>query len=181
MLKRGILLFFLFSGVLSCLCDDEKPFWNIKTIDILAVDLNGNNIDTDTITTDSIGIVVDIDLLFVTQNSLKNIFINTAMATSCPQDGLDGMKDPITNITLTCDQDYNSFAAGVSLNSIVRYHNQEGFQNFIDEVKDFPAVDFFSFFIVEKPTNIDSLSFNLQIDFASGQDVKDSSGVVYWQ
>lgn len=181
MYKRGILLFFLFSGILSCFCDDELPFWNVNEIDLFLVDTNGNNIDNDTITADSIGIIVDFEIGFVANHSLKSIFANTAMATSCPTNGESGMKDPITNITLTCDQPYNNFTAGESLNSIVQYGNQTGFQSFVDEVKDYSGVDFFTFVIIEKPTNLDSLQFTVQIDFASGLNKTDTSAKLFWQ
>lgn len=180
MYKRGILLFFLFSGILSCFCDDERPFWDINNIDLLLIDPSGNNINNDTITTDSIGIIVDFDIDYVVNNSFKSVFANTAMA-SCAENGESGMKTPITKITLTCDQPYNNFAAGESLNSIVRYGPQTGFQSFIDDVKDFPGVDFFTFAVVEKPTNLDSLQFTVQIDFTSGINKTDVSEILYWQ
>ena len=181
MFKRGILLFFLFSGILSCFCDDIRPFWEIENFDLFLVDVDGNKITADTINANAIDIVVDIEFEYVSNNSLKSLFVNTAMAADCGEEGQDGLKNPITKITLTCDQDYNDFDAGESLNDIVRYGPQIGFQQFIDSVKDLPAVDFFIFAIIEKPTNIDSLQFNLQIEFESGNQINKNTRTFYWQ
>ena len=182
MFKKFLLVFILGTGVLSCFCDDTVPFWNVKDMEILIINDSGTVVVSDSISTDSLNIVVDLSLDYVAEVSLKNLFVNTAMATQqCPNNGEEGMKDPINNITLTANEDYNSFAAGASLNEIVQYAGEEGFDTFVSTIGSFPAVSSFGFHVIEKPTNLDSVKFTLQLDFASGSSLSRESGYIFWK
>ena len=135
MFKKFLLVFILGTGVLSCFCDETDPFWNVKDIDINFINDDGAFVASDSIFADSLNVIVDFDLDYVAEISFQNLFVNAAMATQpCPTDGEEGMKDPINNITLTANEDYNTFAAGTSLNEIVRYAEVEGFDNFVNAV-----------------------------------------------
>ena len=180
-MKKILLIFILTTGILSCFCDDVDPFWNVN--DFQLEFLNDENAwsTSDTVTLDTINFVIDFDFTYVAENYFQNPFISTAAAASCPNPGMDGMKDPITNITLTCNEDYNTFAAGESLNSIVKHNGIEGFQSFVDQVATFPAVDFISFTVMEKPIDLDSLKFTVQLDFQSGTNISKETGNIFWQ
>lgn len=181
MIKKGLLFFILTTGILSCLCKNVLPYWTVTNYDIAFLNDSGEWASTDTVTVDTLDIIVDFNFQYVSEVSFQGFFANTAMATSCENDGYQGMKDPITNITLTANQDFNSFTAGESLNSIVQHNGQEGFQDFVDQVSDFPAVDFFSFRVVEPPmNNMDSLRFNLKLEFSSGLDQESESDNIFW-
>ncbi|MFT6321797.1 MAG: hypothetical protein ACJAT4_002727 [Granulosicoccus sp.] len=182
MLKKFLLVFILGTGVLSCFCDEVVPFWNVKDIEINFINDDGEIVVSDSIFADSLNVIVSFDLDYVAEVSFQNIFINSAMATQpCPSNGEEGMKDPINNMTLTADEEYNDFAAGASLNEIVRYGGEEGFGRFVITVGDFPAVSFFGFQIMEKPLNLDSVKFTLQLDFVSGDSISKESGYVFWK
>ncbi len=182
MIKKFLLVFVLATGVLSCFCDDTVPFWNVTDIEILIINDAGSVVASDSISADSLNMVVDFTLDYVAEASLQNLFVNTAMATQpCPNNGEEGMKDPINNITLSANEDYNNFTAGASLNEIVRYGDGQGFDGFVSEVGSFPAVSSFSFQVMEKPTNLDSVKFTLQFDFVSGNSISRESDYIFWK
>lgn len=182
MLKKILLVFILGTGVLSCFCDNTVPFWNVTDIDVLIINDSGSLVVSDSISADSLNIIVDFSLDYIADVSMKNLFINTALASrQCPNNGEEGMKDPINNITLTANENYNNFAEGSSLNEIVQYGGEEGFDNFVNVIGSLPAVSSFGFQVMEKPTNLDSVKFTLQFDFASGNSISQESGYVFWK
>lgn len=181
MFKKSILVFIIATGVLSCFCDDMLPFWGVRNFEMTFFENSMEVTATDTITSDSLNVIVDFELEYFSEVSFKNIFTNQAMALSCDNAGYNGMKDAITKITLTTDTLYNTYAAGSSLNDIVSYNQKIGFQDFISEVGTFQAVSAFAFLVIEKPTNLDSVKFNLELEFESGEKVSQESEYLRWR
>jgi len=182
MLKKIILIFILGTGVISCFCDEIVPFWNVKDIEISFLNDDKVLITSDSISADSLNVIVDFDIDYVAEISFQNLFINSAMATQpCPVNGDEGMKDAINNITLTANDKYNNFAAGASLNEIVQYFGEEGFEKFVNSIGSYPAIPSFDFHIMEKPTNLDSVKFTVQLDFVSGNSISKESDYIFWK
>ena len=180
-MKKVLLAFLLTTGILSCLCGDANPFWNVTDFDFEFINDQNEWSTSDTITQDSMTFIVDFDFEYLSSINMNDLFITAAAATSCPDPGTDGMKDPITNIILTCNEDYNGITAGESLATIVKHNNIEGFQGFTDQVATYPAVDFFNFTVIEKPSSLDSFKFNLLLEFESGTNLSRETGYIFWQ
>ena len=49
--------------------------------------------------------------------SLNRLFANTALAFSCPEDGWDGLKDPIMSLEISSDNEFNNYEPGELLAS----------------------------------------------------------------
>lgn len=181
MFKKFLLVFILATGIFSCFCDDTAPFWNVRDMSLLMINDASRVVVSDTLSSDTLTLVVDFDLDYVSEVSFQQLFVNSAFAQNCDNDGDEGMKDPITKMTLSATEDYNNFTAGQPLNLIVEYGGQVGFDGFVNEVANYPAVASFGFQVTEKPTNLDSVKFNLQLDFASGSSISRESGYVFWK
>jgi len=180
-MKKLLLAFVFATGILGCLCDDVNPFWRINDFQLEFLNDDSEWSTTDSVTIDSLNFIVDFDFDFVAENTLPNFFIPTAAATTCPDPGEDGIKDAITAMTLTSNEDYNGTPAGESLDAIITHNGVQGFQDFVDNISIYPAVDFIGFIVHEKPMGVDSFKLNLQIDFASGNSMSKETGFIFWQ
>lgn len=180
-MKKVLLVFILATGIFSCFCDDVDPYWNINNFSFQFFNDDGAWVSSDSISTDTLEVIIDIEFQYVAEVSFQNAFVPTATAVSCEDPGTLGMKDPVTNITFTCDQDFNNITAGQPLDSIIQFGDELGFQEFLDNIATFPAVDFFNFRITEKPTNLDSLKFILKMDLESGGVIERESEYIFWK
>jgi len=180
-MKKVLLIFVFATGILGCLCKDVQPFWNVTDFQLEFLNDELEWASSDTVTVDSLSFIIDFDIQFIAENSFQSLFVSTANATSCPDPGEDGMQNAITNMTLTSNEDYNGTLAGESLNPIVSHNGVEGFQEFVSNAANYPAVDFIGFIVHEKPIGVDSFKFNLQIDFQSGNSLSQETGYIFWR
>ena len=80
-MKKILLAFILTTGILSCFCDNAKPYWNIN--DFAFEFLNDDNewAITDTVTLDTLNFIVDFELNFTSENSFQNECLTLPLGT----------------------------------------------------------------------------------------------------
>lgn len=101
--------------VWSCCKEPQKPYWKIQDFQLGAKGVD----DSGRIETDTLVLNIDLETEFLAYQRTMP-FINQCFALSqCPGNGSKGMKDPITEIIVSSDEDFNSFEANSSLNKIV--------------------------------------------------------------
>jgi len=189
MLKKSLLVItIMVSGILSC-CTDVIPHFAINDFTIEFDDGNRNFVEEGTFTTDSLYLQTNLDVEFLSSVWERNPFINTALALSCEPDGNQGLKDKMTSITFTSNEDFNDIIAGSSLNSIVVLSNRDflfvdttldGFISQMNRYYDF-GFKMIEFVMTEKPTNQTSHEFTITMDFESGKTVEVTSKEITWE
>ena len=188
MFKKSLLIItIMVSGILSC-CTDVIPYWNIDDFTIKFDDGTRNYVEEGTIISDSLIIQTDLEVDFLSDNWTNNPFINTAFAFSCEPDGHKGLKDKMTSITFTSNQDFNDIASGNSLNSLITLDNPEFvfLDTSLEKLPQQLNQTFFyysnlEFVIKEKPTNNSTHQFTISMDFESGKNVTTTSKDITWE
>lgn len=189
-MKKTIFSFLLSTGLLgilfSCYCKEVKPFWDVNTIDVNVYDSNNNPLISGQVNTDSLFIEVEMTTIFLSYNLPNNPFINSCQATpKCHSDGHEGMKDILTDIIITSDQDFNNFASGQSLSTTATIDNQT-IPTWINNRN----YDFLIYYqapnpkikltLTEKPTNLSTHNFTVKMVFASGRVAETQTGTITW-
>jgi len=184
--KSLIVVVIMVSGILSC-CTNIKPHWDINNFTIKFGNTSGDFVDEGTFDADSLIVQTALDVELLSNVWETNSFVNNAFAYSCEPDGHMGLKDEMTNITITSNQDFNNLSAGNSLNSIFSIKNSDFI--FTDTtVEKLPEqlnggyLYFFNieFILKEKPTNNSPFQFTISMDFESGKNVTSTSKEITW-
>lgn len=143
----------------------------------------------DTITTDSLALVLEFYAEYITQ-STYNPLMNASYATSCPDPGERGMKDPITNIQIHSDQDFNNIPAGQALNPIAACQNR-WLNDWLQHNKNNSFNDLyfnllgasksrFLILITEQPINYKDHKLTITVTFASGRTLSTETITLHW-
>lgn len=188
MLKKSFLIIVIFvSGILSC-CTSVIPHISIDNFTIAFDDGNRNYIEEGTISTDSLYIQTSLDVEYLSSTWDGNPFVSTALAISCEPDGYNGLKDKMTGISFTSNQDFNNVEAGDLLNSIIVISNRNfiladnSLEGLIAQLNRFYDLEFeiIEFIITEKPTNNSTHKFTITMDFESGKNIVTTSKEITW-
>jgi hypothetical protein len=121
-MKKTILSFVLstglFSILISCWCQKVPPYWGIIDFKIDILDENQDSIINNQVNTNTIFLDVVLNSALLAYTPF-NPFENTCYASQpCPVGGESGMKDPISNIDILSNTDFNNYTAGQPLDSI---------------------------------------------------------------
>jgi len=184
MVKKYLLVVaIMVSGILSC-CTDIQPHWNIDDFTITFIDDNGVSINQNSTTSDSLSIFLLLQNSFLSNVWIEHPFINSAYALSCDPGGYDGIKDKLSTITFSSNQDFNNIEAGEKLNELIIPNSIDGstsIEELIGNVNDgYGAYYEFMFTITEKPTNNTSHRFTITMDFESGKSITTTSSEINW-
>lgn len=189
-MKKTIFSFLLSTGLLgvlfSCYCKEVKPFWDVTTIETNVYDVNNNPPISGQINTDSLLIEIELSSRFLSYQAPNNLFINSCQATpKCQTDGHEGMKDKLTDIIITSDQDFNNYTAGQSLSLTTTIDNQSintwiSNQNYNFLIYYFSPKPRIQLLLTEKPTNLSTHNFTVKMVFDSGRTVETQTGAITW-
>jgi len=184
MIKKYLLVVVIMvSGILSC-CNDIQPHWNIDDFTISFVDDRGLLINQNSTTTDSLSLRIVLENSFLSNVWVENPFINSAYALSCDPGGYDGIKDKLSTITFTSNQDFNNLVAGEKLNDVIISNHYDGsttIEELIENLNDgYGAYYELLFKVTEKPTNNKSHRFTITMDFESGKNITTTSREFTW-
>lgn len=92
-MKKNILilsiLMGLFSGLISCFCKQDNPYWILEKFTIEFLDNQYNPIFLDTIEVDTLNLQITPTAIFIAQvtNSLNRLVVNSANAFQYPSPG----------------------------------------------------------------------------------------------
>ncbi len=176
-MKKMIFTFLLASGTLACCDENVLPFWDILEFELSVSDTQGNISIDNQVMTDTLVLTYLPEIEFVASNF--SVFSNSLYAfTPCSRDGEDGIKDPISKITITSNNPFNNFESEASLNQIV-----EVFGISIDSFQLIPQRAFggeIDFLIVEKPVNNNTHKFTMKMEFDSGTIIEKTTEEITW-
>jgi hypothetical protein len=168
-------------------CDDHIPFWNIRGIRFEVYDV-ANHMFADS----AIYIPADApyrfilvnDLQFVAYNemSLSDLFIQQALAWSCPEPGEDGMKDSIVAIELTSNHPFNGIPAGQSLTDQILIWNTMTVGEFLQFTGSLQPVfgREIDITFTERPVNAIH-KFTIRVELESGKVFSDETAEITWE
>ena len=185
MMKKIVLSFLLASGIAGIFhactgcCGDYIPFWNITDFNS---SIRGVTPGQDTIRADTLVIDLSFDTELLS-NLNRPALIHTTYALSCPEDGDDGMKDPLTAINIRSDAPYNAFQPGVNIGSLVRVNGRDNISTTLSRAPlwpHFPGGLGLELQLVAKPQNVKTHQFVLELGFQSGRVIQDTLQRVTW-
>ena len=184
MVKKYLLVIaIMVSGILSC-CTDIEPHWNIDDFTITFIDDNGLLVNQNATNSDSLSIFLNLQNSFLSNVWIEHPFINSAYALSCEPGGHDGIKDKLSTITFSSNQDFNNIEAGENLNDLIISNHYDGsttIEELIENLNDsFGAYFELMFKLTEKPTNNISHRFTIIMDFESGKSISTTSNEITW-
>jgi len=179
----------LFSLLISCWCKEVPPYWGIIDFKVDILDENqdsvlNNQVGTNTIFLD---LVLNSELLVYAP---FNAFENACYATQpCPLGGEEGMKDPISNIDIFSNTDFNNYTTGQPLDSIATIDD-----TLLDEWVQSKAYNWYygrygnsqsnnSHFMIKlttRPTNNFTHVFSVRIEHESGAIRTVQSDTITW-
>jgi len=184
MVKKYLLVVvIMISGILSC-CTDIKPHWDIDDFTITFIDDNGVSINQDSTTSDSLNIYLNLQNSFLSNTWIEHPFINSAYALSCEPGGYDGIKDKLSIITFSSDQDFNTIEAAEKLDEIIIPNSFDGSRTVEEQIENindgYGAYYELQFKLTERPTNNLTHRFTITMDFESGKSISVTSSDVTW-
>lgn len=184
--KLLILVFIIHTGILGCICNgDYEPFWGIEELELSFKNGDGEVVQAGIIHTDTLTILVDMRLKYLSAIPFTNPFINSSMATSCPNDGEEGLKTSVSSMVLTSDAPFLDKQEGESLNQYVFvkiFGELKAITPFLSEYlndNSFP-LESFEILIVEKPTE-EKHNFTLELQHEGEMISTAQSSEVRWR
>lgn len=182
-MKKMLFTFLIASGIFSCICRDIMPRWNIEDFELVVLDQNEQLPSIRTVEGDSVLLRLELVHQYVAFNAgLNELFAPSLMATSCEPEGQEGMRDLISDITITSDTQFNSFEPNTPLNSIVRPSGSPDLATFTANSESLNAIEnfIFDFFIIQKPETGTTHKFTVKMDFESGRSIEKTALKVTW-
>ena len=183
-MKKTLLVFVISSGLLSglfsCFCKDDTPFWLMKDFDTTLYNSNLTSVISDSTTVDTLVIAISTNPIFTANlSALSQLFINSAYAFSCPKPGNIGFKHKLTKVEIISDQDFNQFDSGADLSSLC-FINGQTIQEFVQE-EIHPAYGNIRISINQKPSQSLLRSFTIRFEFVNSSYVTNTSQSILWQ
>ncbi len=181
MKKIIIILTIFFSACIRC--PDVLPHWNIANFDIRIYDFNYNPPANGLIQGDSLNLIIDYSIVYVESYFSNSFpFVNAAYAWSCDESGREGIKDPIVDVTVTSNADFNQFIAGESLNSIIRTNDGVNIEDWISgsQALDLRFLESNQLIITQKPLIEQVHEFTIRFEFQSGRILESNSEMILW-
>jgi hypothetical protein len=188
---------FILSNILyisCCKCPEvSQPFYTISKINVIAVGSAKAIIDTGAITT--------VDSVFLNYNFINNcvakaenpfaFLVNQSYACDCISCGLNGLKNKIDTLEISCDSTYNGIAPNKSLNQFFKVapnasqtsanniYGLDSLKTIINSNKDGYASDK-TLFTTTKPRNSLRQAFKLRIVFVGGKKLEAITNRIRW-
>jgi hypothetical protein len=185
-LWRIIAVLVLMSGIGGC-CGEHLNLWNIHDINVVVVRTETNEVvdSSITITNNSefrIVVVNEIEFVSIFNPGVSDFFIQRGLAFQCPDSGEDGMQDPISELNVFSNNDYNNISAGELLNDIVIVENTLSIEELISLAPDLrPTLGKqLSLTLSERPENSAHI-FTIEIVTQSGNVFRDESIEIKWE
>ncbi len=185
-MKKTILSLLLSTGLfgllISCFCEDVDPYFRIVEFQVDLLDENYAPITNNQTSQNSLFLDLALTTEYLAQ-AQANPFLHSCYATSpCPKAGQQGMKDPISDIIITSNTDFNNIPAGEPLNAIARIDGMT--------IQDWIADGYFQglyyaqphikIHLVEKPTNNATHIFSVGITLTSAGTSTVHSDTITW-
>lgn len=168
--------------LLDACCSGDKPYFDFYKLFLQ------NEISSDPTGTKTVTISVLPDSVEYLTSILSFHCTDQLYATSCPEWGRDGLKDPVVDLEITADQDFSAgFPAGTSLKSLFQwnfadtaYYSFPLDTLFFDfEYSEYVPINLRTF---ERPDSIGlPFRFNVTLQRSNGATVSGTSLPVTWQ
>ena len=185
-LYRCLVVAFLTSGLGGC-CDDEMPFWTIRDISFEVYD-EANHMFADSAiyipaaAPYRIILVSELEFVACNEMSLSDLFIQQALAWSCPEPGEDGMKDSIVDIELTSNNPFNGIPAGQSLIDHIQIWNLLTVHEFLQSTGSLHPLFGREIDITFNERPVNSINkFAIRVELESGKVFSDETAEITWE
>lgn len=183
-MKRIILVFVLVTGVLGLAvkcCPDVLPYWNMKSFNMSLSEKVFGEAITDSTSTDTLNVNILMEPVFVAQERTESttLFLNHAHALSCTDGGFNGIKNKITDIKITSNEDFNGVPAGDDLKLICQF-NENSYSDFIQNVNSYGAMYNLVIYIVNKPSQAIQRNIRVTFTFEDGTVLEQTSQDFVW-
>ncbi len=184
-MKKRLLTILFASGLLalvSCICKDIKPFWNITDYQIVPLNQDLTQPPTDTIRTLELVLRIDLNVEFLSSWA-PHLPVSNCLATSCEDPGYEGMKDQLTSLTVTSNALFNGKPIGSSLNDIAHFYGQTPVSDWVAllGVREPDLYTPLYLYLTEKPLDNHTHQFTITTTFESGATISQSSPTVVWE
>lgn len=182
-LKKLALVVILFSGIIGCDCFNGGTEWNINDFSVLALDKNDNLPVNGIIEGDSIRLQITFEAEFLAVNSNPFTgFMSSALATSCPDPGDDGLNDKIKSFSVSSNAPFNAVPAGASLNELIIANRRESIADWLADSDSwsFQFHWFSELTFIEKPEAASKHIFTLKFVLESGKIIEQTTDEIQW-
>lgn len=175
-MKKTIFLLSIFIGGFGCLCPDDITFWSLDDFDISLAEMDFDVIETDTITGDSLLLLMDVDATIGASFSFN--LSNTLLAIHCARNM--ELRDGINKMEVFSDNDYNDIPAGEPLESIILVFSGQSIDETVRFADGLIFEDQWDFLLTERPALGSRHQFTVRLSFDSGRILERQSRSIVW-
>lgn len=181
-LKKTILVFIFFTGIIGCECFNGGTEWNISSFEVDISDKLYNEPSNGIIEGDSVRLLTTFEAEFLSfySNPLNGL-MNSAYATTCEEPGDEGLNDKVKGLIITSNSDFNDIPAGESLNELITVNRQK-IKDWIfrSENWSFRSRRMNEFIFLEQPEIGSNHIFTIQFTMESGKILEQDTEAVQW-
>ena len=181
-MKKWFLTTLVFTGLLGCCLEGYIPYWQIDAFTVDVADGNWQDPVDNQVMTDSLYLGLRMEIQYVSSYfNFSDLFVQQALAWSCPSDGDDGPKDQISSISFTCNRDFDGIPKGHSLNS--RITDYSGLLSLDDWIlfMNGPLLSIgHEFLINQKPPDEGPYIFTVAVKFETGRTLSAATDEIRW-
>lgn len=179
MYKKLLLLLPLFLGI-GCFCDNILEHYNILEFNIFVTDSDQIAPIDGIITTDTLVLNLSFKREFIALGSYP--LMSKAYGTSCPDYGGLGLNDPLANLTVSSNNNFNDFPVNTSLNETISFPYSDNLEQFITDFSSWPfsTTNFSLPLIFNKKPSQTTHQFKVKMVFESGKELEAETKVIIW-